>query len=257
MASGGDSYQNSQQQNYDQYSNHNIGNFENDLEDRTYDTVTSMPFNQNGIAQQSIQQSVIENGQFNYPHPIPYQQQFPIPNYHYMNQQMYGQQPYVQQQRQQAMIQRTTNMTSSTNMSYLPPVPPSFVHASTEQQQPSVLTYQNVPLAQFAVTNGIDTSTPHINKRGRGDISGNSEDGLRRQMNQQTHTRAINNSEQNQASSAYKRQRINAQQTNTNQPPPRYTNTQQRLNFGPATTTDNLNNMNVPAGNIPITAAAC
>ena len=256
MASGGNSHPNLQQQNHDQYSNHNDDNFENDIDQRTYDTIISIPFNQNNITQQPVQQPLIENGQFNYPHPMPYQQQFPIPNYHYMNQQMYEQEPYVQQQRQEAMIQRTRNMPSVTAMSYPPPVPPPFIHSLIEQQQPSIPTYQHVSPTQSVVTNGIGTSTPHTNKRGRGDVSGNSEQDLQRQMNQQFRTRVINNSVQNQASSAYKRQRPTAQQTNANQTPPRNINGQQRLIFGPATTTDNSNNMNGPSVNPTITVAA-
>ncbi|CAF1546355.1 unnamed protein product [Didymodactylos carnosus] len=239
MASGSNSHPNLQQQNYDQYSNHNDDNFENDLEHRTYDT------------------PMIANEQFNYPYPILYQQQFPLPNYYYMNQKMYGQQPYVQQQRQQAMMQRTTNMTSATTRSYPSPVPPPLVPSLTEHQQPSVPTYQHVLPTQSAVTIGADTSTPHANKRGRGDISSNSDQDLQRQMNQQFRTRVINKSAQNQASSAYKRQRPNAQQTNANRPPPRHTNAQQRLNFGLATTTDNPDNMKGPSANLPITVAAC
>ncbi|CAF1061138.1 unnamed protein product [Didymodactylos carnosus] len=239
MASGSNSHPNLQQQNYDQYSNHNDDNFENDLEHRTYDT------------------PMIGNEQFNYPYPILYQQQFPLPNYYYMNQKMYGQQPYVQQQRQQAMMQRTTNMTSATTRSYPSPVPPPLVPSLTEHQQPSVPTYQHVLPTQSAVTIGADTSTPHANKRGRGDISGNSDQDLQRQMNQQFRTRVINKSAQNQASSAYKRQRPNAQQTNANRSPPRHTNAQQRLNFGLATTTDNPDNMKGPSANLPITVAAC
>ncbi|CAF1144855.1 unnamed protein product [Didymodactylos carnosus] len=154
---------------------------------------------------------------------------FPLRNYYYMNQQMYGQQPYVQQQRQQATMQRTTNMTSATTRSYPSPVSPPLVPSLTEHQQPSVSTYQHVLPTQFAVTIGVDTSTPHANKRARGDVSGNSDQDLQRQMNQQFRTRVINKSAQNQASSAYKCQRPNAQQTNANRPPPRHTNAQQRL----------------------------
>ena len=257
MASGGDSHPNLQQQNHDQHSNLNDDNFENDTDYRAYDTEINIPFNQNIIAQQPVQQPMIGNGQFNYPHPMPYQQQFPISNYHYMNQQMYGEQSYAQHERHQAMIQRTTNMTSAPTMSYLPSVPPPFVHSLTERHQSSVPTYQHVPPAQSAMNNGIGTSTPRTNKRGQGDVSGNSEHDPQRQMNQQFRTRVVNNSVQNQARSAYKRQRPNAQQTNANQSSPRCTNALQGLNFGPVSTTDNSNNMNGPSVNVPITVAAC